>query len=100
MQGQSIESSILANAREAAEESKRAPRQSSKASADAAIMGLLLGRDHHGLWSKDELVRELSAPRLDAMDAIANLKATGLVHELGDFVMASRAAWHFDQLEL
>jgi hypothetical protein len=93
MQGQSIDSSTLANARAADEESREPVAQ-------AAIVGLLLGKDHHGLWSKEELVRELSAPRLDVVDAIANLKATGLAHELGDFVMASRAAWHFDQLEL
>ncbi|MGA9285239.1 MAG: hypothetical protein WBV85_07330 [Solirubrobacteraceae bacterium] len=68
--------------------------------AQVAIIGLLLSKDHHGLWGTEKLARELSAPRLDAIDAIANLKATGLVHELGDFVMASRAAWHFDQLEL
>ena len=93
MQGQRIDSSIFANATEAPEESRESVAQ-------GAILGLLLGKDHHGLWSKHELVRELSAPRLDVMDSITNLKATGLVHELGDFVMASRAAWHFDQLEL
>ena len=93
MQGQNIESSILANAREAAEESREPVAQ-------AAILGLLLSKDHHGVWSADELVRELSAPRLDVTDAIANLKATGLVHELDGFVLASRAAQSFDKLEL
>ncbi len=93
MQGQRIDSSILANATEAPEDS-RCP------SAQAAIIGLLLSKEHHGLWSTEELVRELSAPRLDVTDAIENLKATGLAHELDGFVLASRAAWSFDQLDL
>ena len=93
MQGQRIDSSLLANAR-------KAPEESREPSAQAAIIGLLLSKGHHGLWSKDELVRELSTPRLDVMDAIANLKASGLVHELDGFVMASRAAQSFDKLEL
>jgi len=93
MRRQSIESSILAKAREAAEESR-------EPSAQAAIIGLLLSKDYHGVWSKEELVRELSAPRLDVIDAIANLRSAGLAHELDGFVMANRAAWCMDQLDL
>jgi hypothetical protein len=93
MQGQRIDSSIFANAKEAPEESR-------EPSAQAAIIGLLLSKDHHGVWSKEELVRELSAPRLDVIDAIANLRSAGLAHELDGFVIASRAAWSMDHLDL
>jgi hypothetical protein len=68
--------------------------------AAGAIMGLLLGNDHHGLWHREELVCELSSSRLEVVDAIASLAGAGLVHRLDDFVMASRAARQMDQLEL
>ena len=69
--------------------------------AEAAIIVLLLSTDHHGIWSREELVRELSASRLEATDALAGLAASGLIHELGaDFVAATRAAQRMDDLEL
>jgi hypothetical protein len=68
---------------------------------EAAIIALLLGTDHHGIWSREELIRELSASRLEATDALAGLAASGLIHELGtDFVAATRAAQRMDDLEL
>jgi hypothetical protein len=68
---------------------------------EAAIVALLLSTDHHGLWSREELIRELSASRLEATDALAGLAASGLIHELGaDFVAATRAAQRMDDLEL
>ena len=68
---------------------------------EAAIISLLLSTDHHGLWSREELIRELSASRLEATDALAGLAASGLIHELGpDFVAATRAAQRMDDLEL
>lgn len=68
---------------------------------EAAIIALLLSTDHHGLWSREELIRELSASRLEATDALAGLVASGLIHELGpDFVAATRAAQRMDDLEL
>jgi hypothetical protein len=73
---------------------------SSEQVAEAAIMGLLLSSGHHGLWSKEELVREISASHLEVVDAIASLAGAGLVHELDDFVLASRAAERMDQLDL
>jgi hypothetical protein len=68
---------------------------------EAAIIALLLSTDHHGLWSREELIRELSASRLEATDALAGLAGAGLIHELGlDFVAATRAAQRMDDLDL
>jgi hypothetical protein len=69
-------------------------------SAESAILALLLNFDAGSIWAVDELVRQLSAPRLDVLDGIAELEGAGLVHRLGDFVFASRAASSFDRLEL
>lgn len=66
----------------------------------AAILHLLLGEDHHGLWSRAELHLALSADALTVNDALADLLAAGLAHELGDFILASRAARSFDRLDL
>jgi hypothetical protein len=68
---------------------------------EAAIIALLLSTDHHGLWSREELIRELSASRLDATDALAALAGAELIHELGlEFVAATRAAQRMDDLDL
>jgi hypothetical protein len=69
-------------------------------SAESAILGLLLNFDAGSIWAVDELVRQLSSPRLDVLDGLAELEAAGLIHQLGDFVFASRAASSFDRLEL
>jgi hypothetical protein len=69
-------------------------------SVEAAIMGLLLNFDAGSIWAVEELVSQLSAPRLEVVDGLAELVATGLVHRLGDFVFATRAASSFDRLDL
>ena len=69
-------------------------------SAEAAILGLLLNFEVGGIWAVDEIVRQLSAPQLDVIDGLAELAAAGLVHRLGDFVFATRAASNFDRLEI
>jgi hypothetical protein len=69
-------------------------------SAQGAIIVLLLDDDHHGLWSREELQRTSSADALSVTDAIGELLASGLAHELGEFVFASRAARSFDRLDL
>lgn len=66
----------------------------------AAILHLLLGEDRHGLWSRAELHLALSADPLTVNDALADLLAAGLAHELGDFVLASWSARSFDRLDL
>jgi hypothetical protein len=67
---------------------------------EGAILGLLLNFESGSLWSVDEVVRQLSAPRLDVIDGLASLGAAGLIHRVGDFVFATRAASSFDRLEL
>lgn len=69
-------------------------------SAEAAILGLLLNFEAGGIWAVDEIVRQLSAPQLDVLDGLGELEAAGLIHRLGDFVFATRAASSFDRLEL
>lgn len=69
-------------------------------SAEGAILALLLNFDAGSIWAVDELTRQLSAPRLAVIDGLAELEASGLVHRLGDFVFASRAASSFDRLDL
>jgi hypothetical protein len=67
---------------------------------EGAILGLLLNYEAGSLWSEEEVVRQLSASRLDVIDCLANLQAAGLIHRVGDFVFATRAASSFDRLEL
>lgn len=69
-------------------------------SAEAAILGLLLNFEAGSIWAVDEIVRQLSAPQLDVIDGLGELEAAGLIHRLGDFVFATRAASSFDRLEL
>ncbi len=68
--------------------------------AESAILGLLLDFEAGSIWAVKELERQLSASQLDVEDGLASLEATGLIHRLGDFVFASRAASSFDRLEL
>jgi hypothetical protein len=70
-------------------------------SLDEALLGLLI-HDHPGLWSLTELTRSLAPsaqtadgnepPAHDTEDAIARLYAAGLIHRVGQFVFATRAA--------
>ncbi len=71
-----------------------------RSSAESAILALLLNFDAGSIWAVEELVRQLSAPRLDVLDGLAELEGAGLIHRFGDFVFASRAASSFDRLEL
>lgn len=68
--------------------------------AEGAILALLLDFQAGSLWSVEELIRQLSASRLEVIDGLASLHAAGLVHRIGDYVFATRAASTFDQLEL
>jgi hypothetical protein len=68
---------------------------------DEALLGLLV-HDHPGLWSVDELCRSLTSSAqtaasgevetCDTEDAIERLFAAGLIHRVGGFVFATRAA--------
>jgi hypothetical protein len=67
---------------------------------EGAILGLLLNFESGSLWSVEEVVLQLSAPRLEVIDGLASLRAAGLIHRVGDFVFVTRAASSFDRLEL
>ena len=68
---------------------------------DEALLGLLID-DHPGLWSVGELCRSLTSSSqtaasgeietCDTEDAIERLYAAGLIHRIGGFVFATRAA--------
>jgi hypothetical protein len=65
---------------------------------DAALLALLT-HDHDGLWSVAELSRSMTssarpsgAADPETEDAIERLHADGLIHRVGEFVFASRAA--------
>ena len=68
--------------------------------AQGAILGLLLNFEAGSLWSVEEVVGQLSASRLEVIDGLPSLQAAGLIHRVGDFVFATRAASSFDRLEL
>jgi hypothetical protein len=70
------------------------------ACSEAGILSLLLEVESGCIWSVEELVRELSAPRIAVLDGIASLEGAGLLHRAGEFVFASRAAARFDRLDL
>jgi hypothetical protein len=61
------------------------------------VLALLLDPHLPVLWSIDELARQLG-DATDAADAVAHLRAAGLVHRCQDFVFATRAAAHFSRL--
>lgn len=69
-------------------------------SVEAAILGLLLNFDDGGIWAVEELVRQLSASRLEVIDGVAELEASGLAHRIDGFVFATRAASSFDRLDM
>ncbi len=66
-----------------------------------ALLGLLV-HDHQGLWSMTELDRALHPSsdtppglepnRADVEDAVEDLYAAGLIHRIGAYVFATRAA--------
>jgi hypothetical protein len=74
---------------------------SAEDSVDEALLGLLT-HDHTGLWSIGELSRSLTSSAqaaasgevetCDTEDAIERLFAAGLIHRVGGFVFATRAA--------
>jgi hypothetical protein len=68
--------------------------------AEGAILGLLLNFEAGNIWSVEEVVRQLSCSRLEVIDSLTSLEAAGLIHRLGDYVFATRAASSFDRLNL
>lgn len=66
-----------------------------EAQAEATVLELLI--DATTPWSLDEISREVG-DHLTAVDAVGRLHAAGLVHRLGDFAFATRAACRAAQL--
>jgi hypothetical protein len=66
------------------------------AATDAAVMGLLL-TESHGPFSVAEVAADLGDD-LAAQDSLSRLVRVGLVHRLGGFVFASRAAVQADAI--
>ncbi len=72
-----------------------------------ALLGLLV-HDHQGLWSMTELDRALHPSsdtppatepnRACVEDAVEDLYATGLIHRIGAYVCATRAAHEAERL--
>lgn len=68
--------------------------------AAAAIMALLLADDYKGAWTYDDIERELSSSQLAVADALADLRAAGLIHIHDELVLPTNAARRMDALEL
>jgi hypothetical protein len=74
---------------------------------DAALLDLLI-HDYPGLWSLAELTRSLTSssqtvdtgepPAHETEDAIERLYAAGLLHRIGSYVFATRAAHNAQRL--
>jgi hypothetical protein len=67
--------------------------------AAAAVITLLLA-DYQGPWTRAEIERELSSPSSAVSDALADLRAAGLIHIHDELVFSTRAARRMDELSL
>lgn len=64
---------------------------------DGTIMASLLADDAQRPWTVDEIVREVG-DEVAVTDSLGRLYGGGLIHRLGGFVFATRAAVRSDQL--
>jgi hypothetical protein len=64
---------------------------------ERAVIELLFG--DRLPWTVEEIVREVSAEPLNAIDAIARLAGAGLVHRVGEFVFPTRTARRADEID-
>jgi hypothetical protein len=67
--------------------------------ADGNILLWLTLNDVQRPWSVDEIIREYG-DRADATDALARLYGAGLIHRMGEYVWATRAAIHADEISI
>lgn len=63
------------------------------------ILLLLTLDDEQRLWSVDEVTRELG-DRARAVDGLADLYGAGLIHRMGEFVWATRAAIRANEVKV
>jgi hypothetical protein len=69
-----------------------------EAHAEWGVLNLLIGPEEQRPWSVEEIIRE-RGNRLEALDAIDRLHATGLIHKTSDgFIFATRAAVRYGQI--
>jgi hypothetical protein len=68
-----------------------------EAQAEWAVLNLLIDSDHQRPRSVEEIIRERGS-RIDTLDAIDRLYGTGLIHRIGEFIFATRAAIRFSQI--
>jgi len=66
----------------------------------SAVLSLLLATDYQGTWTRAEIERELSGSRVEVQDALAELRATGLIHVHDELVFSTRAARRMDELDM
>lgn len=67
--------------------------------ADGNILLWLTTGDTQRPWSVDEIIREYG-DRADATDALSRLYGAGLIHRMGEYVWATRAAIHADEIAI
>jgi hypothetical protein len=67
--------------------------------ADGIILSLLTDCDEQRPWSVEEIAREYGNHG-DTIDALSRLYAAGLIHRLGEFVWATRAAIRADEVRV
>jgi hypothetical protein len=67
--------------------------------ADGTILLWLILDDAQRPWSVDEITREYG-DHGDAIDALARLHGVGLIHRMGEFVWATRAALRSDEIRI
>lgn len=80
------------------DQSSRTPAEEDCMS-DGAIFALLSGDDDQRPWSVDEIAREIGDPNA-TVDSLARLYGSGLIHRMGEFVWATRAALAADAISL
>ncbi len=61
------------------------------------VLGLLLAEQDQRPWLPGEIELEIG-DRISTVDAIDQLYAEGLVHRLGEFVFATRAAVNMERI--
>lgn len=65
---------------------------------ESFVLAMLLDADYQRPWSIEEVQREYG-DRVAAKDALDNLRGAGLIHQLGDFVFATRAAVRAEEIK-
>jgi hypothetical protein len=65
---------------------------------EQALFATITVKDEQRPWSVEELKRSIGDDPLGVEDAIARFASEGVIHRLGDFVWATRAAMTADEV--